>query len=62
MDTANQTYSKKEESKILYDIYCRGDIPLQEFLEFSDLSFSKKLLERVKERMANQPPPEVSVI
>jgi hypothetical protein len=58
MDTANQTYSKKEENKILYDIYCRGDIPLREFLEFSDLSFSKKLLERLNE-MANASQPQL---
>jgi hypothetical protein len=50
MEPAKQHYSEKEEDKILFSIYSMGSITLQEFLEFSNFSFSKKLLRRVEER------------
>jgi hypothetical protein len=45
-----QVFTKKEENEILRELHRSGDITLQEFLEFSDLSFSQKLLEQVRER------------
>jgi hypothetical protein len=59
METADQTYSKKEEDKILFGIYSNGGITIREFLEFSNYSFSKKLLERVEERINSLPPVQV---
>jgi hypothetical protein len=51
MKENNQIYRKREENRILFEIYLGHDITIQEFLEFSDLSFAKELLERINERL-----------
>jgi hypothetical protein len=56
METANQIHTNKDEMNILFELYLAGGITLQEFLEFSNFSFSKKLLERVEERINPSPP------
>jgi hypothetical protein len=49
MKTINRDYSS-EENYVLFELYLSGGITIHEFLEFSDLSFSKELLERVRTR------------
>jgi hypothetical protein len=54
MKTINRDYSG-EENYVLFELYLSGGITIQEFLEFSDLSFAEELLNRVRKRTSSLP-------